>query len=145
LIFFKVDTLTYYYVYINPFSSTFQGRLSAFTFTSKIPLSTMPASSSSSNQPTLFDYHISSSFIDDSFSKRCQTHQSRPFLSVGVVPTVGMRVEVLMFLKRAKEDGSVDEMEEGETWQAGDMENKIRPFRLSGEIVEVRDPPSLER
>lgn len=50
-----------------------------------------------------------------------------------------------MFLKRKHEDGTVEEMEEGETWQAGDMENKVRPFRLSGEIVEVRDPPSLER
>ena len=32
-----------------------------------------------------------------------------------------------------------------EAWEAGNMENKIRPFRLSGEIVEVMDRPCLER
>ena len=32
-----------------------------------------------------------------------------------------------------------------EAWEAGNMENKIRPFRLSGEVVEVLDRPCLER
>ncbi|KAL7479904.1 hypothetical protein ACHAW6_005623 [Cyclotella cf. meneghiniana] len=100
---------------------------------------------------TLAPYRISSSFIDDAFSRRCQQHQNRPFLSVGVVPRVGMRVEVLMFLKLRGNgdicDGVVDrdgEVEEDREGVEGNMERKIRPFRLSGEVVEVRPAPSLQ-
>lgn len=45
-------------------------------------------------------------------------------------------------------DGVVDrdgEVEEDREWVEGNMERKIRPFRLSGEVVEVRPAPSLQR
>lgn len=42
-----------------------------------------------------------------------------------------------MFLKRRND---------GLRWNdGGSAENKVRPFRLSGEIVEVRDRPCLDR
>ena len=89
-------------------------------------------------------YHFSSSFIDDSFCRKCQSHQQREFLCGGVAPRVGQRVELLLFLKRRGEDGQPPRDETRDTWEAGNMENKIRPFRLSGEIVEVKDRPRLD-
>jgi hypothetical protein len=42
-----------------------------------------------------------------------------------------------MFLKRRND---------GLRWNdGGSADNKVRPFRLSGEIVEVRDRPCLDR
>ena len=106
---------------------------------------TMTSSSQVKVPTNLTSYHISSSFIDDSFVQKCQRHQSRSFLYNSQPPSVGQRVEVLMFLKMKREDGTYAELGEGETWEMRSMEEKIRPFRLSGEVVEVRDRPSLER
>ena len=113
------------------------------------PFTKTATSTDTSN--TLAPYRISSSFIDDAFSRRCEQHQNRPFLSVGVVPRVGMRVEGLMFLKiQGNGDDCADaEDRNGEAedreWVEGNMERKIRPFRLSGEVVEVKPAPSLQR
>lgn len=62
-----------------------------------------------------------------------------------------MRVEVLMFLKIRGNGDDCDGVEnragdgEDREWVEGNMERKIRPFRLSGEVVEVRPAPSLQR
>ena len=66
---------------------------------------------------------ISQAFIDDDFVKDCEAHQDRPFLRTAVVPTIGHRVELTVFLK--------------------DRTKRRLPFRLSGEVVGVGPLPVI--
>jgi len=66
---------------------------------------------------------ISQAFIDDDFVKDCEAHQDRPFLRTTVVPTIGHRVELTVFLK--------------------DRTKRRLPFRLSGEVVGVGPLPVI--
>ena len=62
-------------------------------------------------------------FVDDDFSHRCQRAQGRSFLYTGVLPAVGHRVELTLFLAASG--------------------RRSLPFRLSGEVTRVRSIPAF--
>lgn len=65
---------------------------------------------------------ISEAFIQDDFATKCTHAQKITFLRTGIVPAVGQRVELTVFL---------------DSTERGDI-----PFRLSGEVTVVHPMPS---